>query len=74
MKMKNTLYWWLLLLSMTFVAACSDGGEDVVEPDPKPTPSKPAITLDVSSSDFTTDGGSNTISFTTAAPWQMQAR
>ena len=70
--MKNTLYWWLLLLSMTFVAACSDGGEDVVEPDPKPTPSKPAITLDVSSSDFTTDGGSNTISFTTAAPWTAE--
>lgn len=70
--MKNTLYWWLLLLSMTFVAACSDGGEDVVEPDPKPTPSKPAITLDVSSSDFTTDGGSNTISFTTEAPWTAE--
>lgn len=70
--MKNTLYWWLLLLSMTFVAACSDGGEDVVEPDPKPTPSKPAITLDVSSADFTTDGGSNTISFTTAAPWTAE--
>lgn len=70
--MKNTLYWWLLLLSMTFVAACSDGGEDVVEPDPKPTPSKPAITLGVSSSDFTTDGGSNTISFTTEAPWTAE--
>ena len=70
--MKNTLYWWLLLLSMTFVAACSDGGEDVVEPDPKPTPSKPAITLDVSSSDFTTDGGSNTISFTTSEPWTAE--
>lgn len=70
--MKNTLYWWLLLLSMTFVAACSDGGEDVVEPDPKPTPSKPAITLDVSSADFTTDGGSNTISFTTSEPWTAE--
>jgi hypothetical protein len=70
--MKNTLNWWLLLLSMTFVAACSDGGEDIEEPAPKPTPSQPTITLDISSSDFTTDGGSNTISFTTSEPWTAE--
>lgn len=72
MKMKDTLNWWLLLLSMAFVAACSDGGEDIEEPAPKPTPSQPAITLDVSSADFTTDGGSNTISFTTSEPWTAE--
>lgn len=70
--MKNTFNWWLLLLTMTFVAACSSGGGDADEPDVPPTPAQPTITLSTTASDFTTDGGSNTISFTASTAWTAE--
>lgn len=71
-KFKDSINWWLLLLAMTFVAACSDGGEDIEEPDVPPTPTQPTITLGTTASDFTTDGGSNTISFTASTAWTAE--
>lgn len=70
--MKNTFNWWLLLLAMTFVAACSSGGEDIDEPTPTPTPSQPTLTLNTTASDFTTNGGSNTVSFTASEAWTAE--
>ena len=72
MKMKSAFNWWLLLWVMVFVAACSDGGEEIDKPDTPPTPEQPTITLDTSSSDFTTNGGSNTVSFTALADWTAE--
>lgn len=66
--MKDTLNFWLLLSLMTFIASCSGGGEEMDELNP--TPSQPTITLETSSSsNFTTEGGSNIISFKSSSAW-----
>lgn len=62
---------FLPIIMMVVVIACTKGGEEPEDPTPapKPTPSVPTITLDTSTSNFTTDGGSNTITFTSSDPW-----
>ena len=66
--MKDTLNFWLLLSFMTFIASCSSGGEEIDELNP--TPSQPTITLETSSSsNFTTEGGNNIISFKSSDAW-----
>lgn len=62
---------FLPIIMMVVVTACTKGGEEPEDPTPapKPTPSVPTITLDSSISNFTTDGGSNTITFTSSDPW-----
>ena len=70
--MKSSFNWWLLLWVMFFVAACSDGGEEIDNPDTPPTPEQPTITLGTSTSDFTTNGGSNTVSFTASTDWTAE--
>ena len=71
--MKKYFYQWLLLCAMTFVAACSDGGEEIDNPQTPSVPEQPTITLGgSSSSDFPTDGGSNTLSFTASTDWTAE--
>ena len=71
--MKKHFYQWLLLCAMTFVAACSDGGEEIDNPQTPSVPEQPTITLGgSSSSDFPTDGGSNTLSFTASTDWTAE--
>ncbi|MBR4047265.1 MAG: leucine-rich repeat protein [Bacteroides sp.] len=67
--MRKTLSFIVLLIVL--VTACSREGNEAEEltPAPKPTPPQSAITLDSSISDFTTEGGSNTITFTSSDPW-----
>ena len=71
--MKNDIVRKLLvllpILIILFVAACSDGDDPKPDPTPTPTPSKPTITLYTSASNFATEGGSNTITFISSAPW-----
>lgn len=67
MENKCTYHWWLLSFFITIVTACSGGGEELDEP--APTPSQPNISLPTSTSDFSAEGGSNTISFSSSAPW-----
>ena len=71
--MKKYFYQWLFLCSMTFIAACSDGGEEIDNPQTPSVPEQPTITLGgSSSSDFSTDGGSNTLSFTASTDWTAE--
>lgn len=65
--MKKLLY---SLFAILAIAACSDsdinnGG------DPTP-PKQPQITLDATAANFTTDGGSNTITFSSSDAWTAQ--
>ena len=60
-----------LLASMAFFA-CSGGDSDTGEgtPNNKPSnPPAPTITLDVSSANFTTSGGTSSITFTASEAW-----
>ena len=63
-----------LLASMAF-CACSDGDSDTGEgtPNNKPSnPPAPTITLDVSSANFTTSGGTSSITFTASEAWTAE--
>ncbi|MBE6280538.1 MAG: hypothetical protein E7095_00520 [Bacteroides sp.] len=72
-NMKKYFYQWLFLCTMTFIAACSDGGEEIDNPQTPSVPEQPTITLGgSSSSDFPTDGGSNTLSFTASTDWTAE--
>lgn len=63
----------LYLLTIAAFVACSKG-EDEDSGNSEPTPEKPKteIKIDTSTSDFTTEGGDNTISFTTNEAWTAQ--
>lgn len=63
----------LYLLTIAAFVACSKG-EDEGNDNSEPTPEKPKteIKIDTSTSDFTTEGGDNTISFTTNEAWTAQ--
>ena len=63
----------LYLLTIAAFVACSKG-EDEGNGNSEPTPEKPKteIKIETSTSDFTTEGGDNTISFTTNEAWTAQ--
>ncbi len=63
----------LYLLTIAAFVACSKG-EDEDSGNSEPTPEKPKteIKIETSTSDFTTEGGDNTISFTTNEAWTAQ--
>lgn len=57
------------------LSACSSGGDDPIEPTPKPEVTKSEITIDSSiisnGLSFANDGGEQTISFTTNENWTL---
>ena len=66
--MKKLFY--LLFAIMAFVA-CSKS-DDIEGGNNNESPKQPQITLGVTASDFTTDGGSNEITFTSSAAWTAE--
>ena len=58
----------LSLLALVAIAACSNGESE----EQGGTQNKHELVLDTSSADFTSDGGSCTISFTTNGAWSVQ--
>ena len=58
----------LSLLALVAIAACSNGESE----EQGGTQNKQELVLDTSSADFTSDGGSCTISFTTNGAWTAQ--
>ena len=63
----------LYLLIIVALVACTKG-DDGESPNPDPTPSKPKteIKIETTASDFSTEGGRQTISFTTTEAWTAE--
>ncbi len=63
------LFIWGAITALLFAVGCND--DDIVNQEEQ-GPKQPSITLDSSISNFTTEGGTNTISFTATTAWTAE--
>ncbi|MBR4871731.1 MAG: BACON domain-containing protein, partial [Alistipes sp.] len=62
----------LYLLAITIIIACSEGDDVGGGNNNNETPKQPEITLDATTSNFATDGGSSEITFTSSTAWTAE--
>ena len=69
---KNMRKFFYTLFAIMAISACTEGGGDIGGENDNDTPKQAQITLDATTADFDTEGGSNTISFTSSHAWTAQ--